>query len=70
MHGVNGGPVAVGGTLDLSARWREAAFPLARLHDCRWPNPDVVDVHTIFPVPAADPDRPDGYDVERTDEYE
>jgi len=69
LHGVNGGPLAVGGTLDVTARWKEAAFPLARLHDCRWPNPDVVDIHAVFPNPAADPDRPDSYDFERTDEY-
>ncbi len=68
LHGVNGGPLAVGGTLDLSVRWKEAAFPLARLHDCHWPNPDVVDVHAVFPNPAADPDRPESYDFERTDE--
>jgi xylan 1,4-beta-xylosidase len=49
---VNGGPLAAGGLLDTSARWKEAAFPLARLHDCHWPNPDVVDVHAIFPGPA------------------
>jgi hypothetical protein len=69
LHGVNGGPLAVGGTLDVSARWKEAGFPLARLHDCRWPNPDVVDVQAVFPDPAADPDRPESYDFARTDEY-
>lgn len=69
LHGVNGGPLAAGGLLDLSARWKEAGFPLARLHDCHWPNPDVVDVHAVFPDPAADPDRPDSYDFARTDEY-
>jgi hypothetical protein len=69
LHGVNGGPLAAGGLLDLSDRWKEAAFPLARLHDCHWPNPDVVDVHAVFPDPGADPARPDSYDFERTDEY-
>lgn len=69
LHGVNGGPLAAGGLLDLSPRWTEAAFPLARLHDSHWPNPDVVDVHAVFPDPAADPSRPDSYDFERTDEY-
>jgi hypothetical protein len=54
LHGVNGGPLAAGGLLDLSARWKDAAFPLARLHDSHWPNPDVVDVHAVFPDPAAD----------------
>jgi len=69
LHGVNGGPLNQGGTLDLSARWKEAAFPLARLHDCHWPNPDVVDLHAVFPDPAADPDKPASYDFARTDEY-
>ncbi|WP_020467811.1 GH39 family glycosyl hydrolase [Zavarzinella formosa] len=69
LHGVNGGPLAAGGLLDLSAKWKEAGFPLTRLHDCHWPNPDVVDVHTIFPNPSADPSKPESYDFERTDEY-
>ncbi len=69
LHGVNGGPLAAGGLLDLSARWKEAAFPLARLHDSHWPNPDVVDVHAVFPDFSADPAKPDSYDFERTDEY-
>jgi xylan 1,4-beta-xylosidase len=69
LHGVNGGPLAAGGLLDLSARWKEAAFPIARLHDCHWPNPDVVDVHSIFPDAKADPAVAENYDFERTDEY-
>ncbi len=69
LHGVNGGPLAAGGLLDLSARWKEAAFPIARLHDCHWPHPDVVDVLSIFPDPKADPTVADNYDFERTDEY-
>lgn len=69
LNGVNGGPLAAGGLLDLSDRWREAAFPLARLHDSHWPIPDVVDVHAIFPDVDADPARPESYDFERTDEY-
>ncbi|VTS01610.1 glycoside hydrolase family 39 : Glycoside hydrolase family 39 OS=Firmicutes bacterium CAG:272 GN=BN580_00073 PE=4 SV=1: Glyco_hydro_39 [Gemmata massiliana] len=69
LHGVNGGPLAAGGLLDLSDRWKDAAFPLARLHDSHWPNPDVVDVHAVFPDPGADPAKPESYDFERTDEY-
>lgn len=69
LHGVNGGPLAVGGTLDLSARWKELSPPLARLHDCRWPNPDVVDLSAVFPDPTADPESPASYDFARTDEY-
>ena len=69
LHGVNGGPLNVGGTLDLSARFREVAPPLCRLHDAHWPNPDVVDLHVVFPDPTANPDRPESYDFARTDEY-
>ena len=69
LHGVNGGPLNVGGTLDLSARFREVAPPLCRLHDAHWPNPDVVDLHVVFPNPEADPEKPGSYDFARTDEY-
>jgi hypothetical protein len=69
LHGVNSGPLTGGGTLDLSPAFREIAPPLVRLHDCHWPNPDVVDVHAVFPDPHADPARPESYDFARTDEY-
>jgi hypothetical protein len=69
LHGVNCGPVTQGGTLDLSPSFRQIAPPLVRLHDCHWPNPDVVDVHVVFPDPRADPGRPESYDFARTDEY-
>lgn len=69
LHGVNGGPLNVGETLDLSARFREIGPPLCRLHDAHWPNPDVVDLHVVFPNPDADPGKPHSYDFARTDEY-
>lgn len=69
LHGVNGGPLHLGETLDLSPCWKEVGFPLARLHDCHWPAGDVVDVHSIFPNPEADPSRPESYDFRRTDDY-
>lgn len=69
LHGVNCGPLTLGGTLDLSEAFREIAPPLVRLHDCHWPNPDVVDMHVVFPDPRADPERADSYDFLRTDEY-
>jgi xylan 1,4-beta-xylosidase len=68
LHGVNGGPIQGGGTLDLSPLWKEARIPLARLHDCHWPNPDLVDIHVVFPNPDADPEDPASYDFQRTDE--
>lgn len=69
LHGVNGGPLAAGGILDVSAKWKEAKFSTARLHDCHWPIPDVVDMHAVFPDATADPDKPESYDFERTDEF-
>ncbi|HLX60213.1 MAG TPA: hypothetical protein VKX17_02915, partial [Planctomycetota bacterium] len=42
---------------------------LTRLHDCHWPNPDVVDIHTLFPDFKADPNLSESYTFSRTDEY-
>jgi xylan 1,4-beta-xylosidase len=69
LHGVNGGPLAMSRILDLSDRFREFRPPLIRLHDCRWPNPDVIDMHVVFPDPKADPEKAESYDFARTDEY-
>jgi len=69
LHGVNSGPLNNGGTVDLSKEFREIGVPLTRLHDCHWPNPDVVDIHTIFPDFKADPLRPESYTFDRTDDY-
>ena len=69
LHGVNSGPIHAGEPLDLSAYHRELGVPLTRLHDCHWPNPDVVDIHVLFPDFKADPSRPESYDFSRTDDY-
>jgi xylan 1,4-beta-xylosidase len=69
LHGGNGGVLNDGGLTDLSKYFREAKIPLMRLHDCHWPNPDVVDMHVVFPNPKADPADPKSYDFRRTDEY-
>jgi hypothetical protein len=69
LHGVNSGPIDSGGLLDLSRYHRDIAFPLTRLHDVHWPNPDVVDMHVVFPNPDADPRRPESYDFAATDDY-
>lgn len=69
LHGVNKGPIAAGGTIDLTERHRELGIPHTRLHDCLWPHPDVVDIHSIFRVATADPERPESYDFALTDEY-
>jgi len=69
LHGGNGGPLGGGGLIDLTAGQRELRIPYVRLHDCHWPNPDVVDVHAVFPSFNADAVRPESYDFSRTDEY-
>ncbi len=69
LHGVNGGTLHAGDTVDLSPAFREISVPLARLHDCHWPNADVVDIHVLFPDFSADPSRAESYDFRRTDEY-
>jgi hypothetical protein len=69
IHGVCNGPVAYGENPDLKPWFKEAGFPTARLHDCRWPSPDVVDVSTIFPLFHLDPDDPRNYTFAKTDAY-
>ncbi|MFN3653672.1 MAG: GH39 family glycosyl hydrolase [Armatimonadota bacterium] len=69
LHGINKGPLGPGGLLDLTERQRQLELPYTRLHDCHWPNPDVVDIHAVFPRPEADPSRPESYDFRLTDEY-
>ncbi|HEX2973291.1 MAG TPA: hypothetical protein VHP11_13230, partial [Tepidisphaeraceae bacterium] len=58
-----------GGLVDLSTYHRQLGLPYTRLHDCHWPNPDVVDIHAIFPVFTADPASPENYQFSRTDDY-
>ena len=69
LHGVNKGPLAAGGLVDVSEGQRALDVPHTRLHDCHWPNPDVVDMHAVFPDLRADPRRAGSYDFARTDEY-
>ncbi len=69
LHGVNNGPLNCGETVDVSARYKELGAPLARLHDSESPDPDVVDVHAVFPDLRADPERPESYRFALTDAY-
>lgn len=69
LHGINKGPMAAGGLVQVMQAQRDLALPFLRLHDCHWPNPDVVDIHALFPQPDADPDRAESYDFRLTDEY-
>jgi hypothetical protein len=58
IHGVNNGPLANGENAKLGRWYAEAGFPVARLHDVRWPSPDACDVSTIFPLAHLDPATP------------
>lgn len=69
LHGANSGPSNLGETLDLTALHREIGIPYTRLHDCHWPNPDVIDIHAIFPDMKADPEKAESYDFRRSDDY-
>jgi hypothetical protein len=70
LNGVNNGPFVDGNhTADMNARHKEAAFPSVRLHDCHWPNPNVVDIPSIFPLFHADADDPKNYVFGPTDKY-
>ena len=69
LHGINKGPLESGGLIDLTEEQRKLGIPLTRLHDCHWPNPDVVDIHAVFPDPKADPNRPESFQFVATDEY-
>jgi hypothetical protein len=69
IHGVNNGPFNPGNSADLEPWWKEAGFPTARLHDARWPSPNVVDISTIFPLPHLDPADERNYLFAKTDDY-
>lgn len=69
LNGVNKGPLPGGGLIDLTRDFAEARIDSIRLHDCRWPIPDAVDIHTLFPDPNADPALPSSYRFAETDDY-
>ncbi|MCF7668839.1 MAG: hypothetical protein K9N48_03580 [Verrucomicrobia bacterium] len=69
LHGANGGPIAHGGMIDLTGRHAEIGFPLQRMHDCGWPHPAVVDIHTIFRDFDDDPSEAQNYYFARTDDW-
>ena len=69
LHGINKGPLAANGLIDVTEAQKRLRVPSTRLHDCHHPNPAVVDVHAVFPNPEADPSLPASYDFRATDEY-
>jgi len=69
LHGINKGAIGSGGLVSVEAEHRALGVPYVRLHDCHYPNPDVVDIHAVFPNPDADAADPKSYDFALTDEY-
>ena len=69
LHGINGGVLCSGETVDLAEFWAEAEFPSTRLHDCEWPAPAVVDIHAIFPDFRNDPVDAESYRFGPTDDF-
>ena len=68
-HGLNGGVLNHGATVNLREHWQAAGIPSTRLHDCEWPAPNVVDIHAIFPDFRNDPGDPESYRFGPTDDY-
>jgi xylan 1,4-beta-xylosidase len=69
LHGINKGPLAANGLIEVTDLQKQLRIPFTRLHDCQFPNPAVVDIHAIFSNPEADPTVPGNYDFRSTDEY-
>lgn len=61
LHGVNRGPVDRNWYFDLRPWFKRWQIPNIRTHDCPYNAFDTVDLHYIFPDPAADPDLPESY---------
>jgi len=69
LHGLNGGVLCMGETVDLTELWKAAGIPSTRLHDCEWPAPNVVDIHSLFPDFRNAPNDPESYRFGPTDDY-
>ena len=76
MNAVNNGPVYTKNADQNSGNlttYTAANIPFARTHDAsfcaKYGGEHTVDVHMIFPDFDADPDSPESYDFQLTDEY-
>ena len=76
MHSVNNGPVyklTADQRLSNLDLYRDAGIPFARTHDASfcatYGGPHTVDVNMIFPDFSRDPEDPEAYDFQLTDEY-
>lgn len=76
MHSVNNGPshkLTEDQRVSNLGLYKDAGIPFARTHDASffatYGGPHTVDVHMIFPDFSRDPEDPDAYDFQLTDEY-
>jgi len=70
QNGVNGGPFwAAFINPAMVQRHKNAGFAITRFHDCHWPNPDVVDIHCIFPLFYRDANDSMNYFFKKTDDF-
>ncbi len=69
LNGVNRGPVAGGGRVQVIDQQKALGLHSIRTHDSHWPNSDVIDIHALFPDFNADPANPESFDFPLTDEY-
>lgn len=69
LNDVHSGPLAVRGSVDLTAEYRELGVRYIRTHDTPWVYDAAGDMHNLFPDPSADPDDPRSYDFSVTDRY-
>ena len=69
LHGIDNGPISMGGYYDMSAEYLEMGVPFVRLHDTDYPYPQAVDVYQIFRDFTKDPADPANYDFLLTDQY-
>ena len=71
LNGGNLGPCLKPENQEQRNDYKLLEIPLTRLHDAPLTNPGMrlVDVHQIFGNWNADPDDPDSYYFDQTDEY-
>ncbi len=69
LNGVNRGPVAAGGLVEVIDAHRALGLHSVRTHDSHWPNCEVIDIHAVFPDFNADPAKPESFEFALTDEY-
>ena len=71
LHGVNSGPMTKAFTYDARELFREAGFPVSRLHDVEYPygSGEFIDIPCIFKNFDADETLEENYNFSLSDEY-